>query len=512
MMQQKHIRTTCSIKNARVAMISKILAILSGYFARIVFTHTLSMEYVGINGLYMNIVGALNAMELGIGTALVYSMYEPVAAGDYSKQRALMKLYDRIYIITAFVTTCLGLLMFPILKLVLKDTGDVQGAFLIYVFFLIQNFLSYILMYRSMIFLANQRNYVNDMYDSLFLMLQNFLQIVVLLLTGSYRGYLLIYVLAGIGRNAVIYYKAGKEYPAVFEPSQETVTRQEIRTIYRNMSAMLMHKVGNVVIGNIDNLTLTGIIGLTSVGMYSNYYLIVASVRQIIDRVVYAIAGSVGNLGATEKKEIVKEVFLGSFFLIAAGYGIAGITLYHALDVFIGMSFGSEYVFHGSVAAILCINLFLNGIRQASLIFRDSLGLFWYDRYKTIVESLINIVASIILALKFGTAGVFLGTTVSIVGISMWVEPYVLYSRYFKTSCREYFGKLAKYALQFALAWLVTDLIRNLITWPNELIQLITMTFVSLLITSVIMIGFNIQTEEYALVRSHLFPEKEKTS
>ena len=451
--QQLSTRTKYSVKNAGIAMSTKILAIVFGFFARMVFTHTLSMEYVGVNGLFTNILGALNFADLGIGTALVYTMYEPVAKGDVSKQKALMKLYDRMYRIIALVVFVIGALMFPIIRVLVHDTDGVHGVMLIYFMFLARTIFSYVMMYRSMIFLANQRNYVNDMLDSLFLVLQNIIQIILLLVTRNYFLYLAVYVITVLLRNTVIYHRAEQEYPEVFEPCEDTVPEEEQKGIYRNLKAMLMHKIGEVLINNIDNLTLTAIVGITAVGMYSNYYLIIGSVRQIIDRIIYGIAGSVGNLGATEKKEHVREVFLGTFFLVAAGYGLAAIALYELLDIFVASSFGAQYVFPKLVTMVLCINFFLNGVRRVSLIFRDSLGLFWNDRYKTIVESLVNLVTSIILARKLGTAGVFIGTFISIVGVSMWVEPLVLYKDYFQAPVSEYFRKLAKYCILFALAW-----------------------------------------------------------
>ena len=504
MKQRLSDRTRYSMKNAGIAMASKIIAIVFGFFARMVFTHTLSMEYAGINGLYTNILGALNAANLGIGTALVYTIYDPIARGDILKQRALMKLYDRICRIVALIVAAIGLIMYPVLRVLLKNTGDVENIFVIYGMFLAATILSYFMMYRSMIFLANQRNYVNDMIDSLFLVIQNIVQMAVLALFRNYYLYLLIYVLAVPLRNYVIAYHAKRDYPDVFVEGEDSISEQESAEVFRNIRAMLMHKVGTVVINNIDNLTLTGIVGITAVGMYSNYYLIIGSIRQIIDRIVFGIAGSVGNLGATENSEHVRKVFLGTFFMVAVGYGMAAIALYELVSVFVSASFGPEYVFPKLVTFILCTNFFFNGLRQASLIFRDSLGLFWHDRYKTMIESLVNLIASIILARKMGTAGVFFGTLVSIVGISMWVEPLVLYREYFHAPVREYFLRLFRYTVMFAAAWGITDFVNRIIPWPNEIAEYCGMIGICMLIPAAILIGLNAGSEEFRFVMSHL--------
>lgn len=503
-------RTRYSMKNASIAMTTKILAIVFGFFARMVFTHTLSMAYAGINGLNTNILGALNLADLGISTALVYSIYEPVAHNDIPRQRALMRLYKQIYRIVAIVVFFLGILMYPIVRILISDTYEIQSVILIYGMFLARTVFSYFLMYRSMIFLANQRNYINDIIDSTFLMLQNTIQIVVLLLTRNYILYLLIYVLAVLFQNAAVYIQAGKEYPEVFEKSDDTIPEEDAKEVFRNLRAMLMHKVGTVVINNIDNLTLTGIVGIIAVGMYSNYYLIIGSIRQVIERIVFAIAGSVGNLGATEDKNHVREVFLGAVFVVSVGYGVAAISLYELLDVFIAASFGAEYVFPKLVTKVLCINLFLNGIRQASIIFRDSLGLFWNDRYKTIIESLVNLFFSIILARKIGTAGVFIGTTISIVSVSMWVEPLVLYKDFFHASVWEYFEKLIRYIILFIAAGITTEYIIRMIPWNGDIQMYFGMIVICAVIPTLIMCLPNLFSKEMKFVVSHLVSKKGK--
>ncbi len=497
-------RTKYSMKNATIAMVTKIIAIVFGFFARMIFTRTLSMTYVGVNGLFTNILGALNVADLGIGTALVYSIYQPVACGNIEKQRALMKLFRRIYGVTACVVLVLGAAMFPILYSINTEISAIHGVGLIYLIFLIRTVGSYFLMHWSMIFLAYQRNYVNDFYDSLFLVLQNTIQSILLLTTHNYYLYLFVYVLSMICRNITICIRAKKEYPEVFEGPAGQISKPEKQEVYRNMRAILMHKVGTVVINNIDNLTLTAIVGITAVGMYSNYYLIIGSIRQVIDRIINGIAGSVGNLGATEDRGHVHDVFLAAFLIVAVGYGTAAIILYGILDVFVAASFGEAYVFPKQVVIVLCLNLFLNGIRQASLIFRDSLGLFWNDRYKTMAESLVNLISSIILAKQFGTVGVFIGTTVSIVGISMWVEPIVLYRDFFHVPVKEYFVKLLRYGIRFLAAWAVCAWLIQIIPWSGDVIRYLGTIVLCALIPPVFITGLQFSGTEMQYVLRHL--------
>lgn len=445
-------RTEFSMRNATVAMIAKILAIICGYFTRVVFTHNFAAEYVSVNGLLINVLSALNLTELGVGTALVYALYGPAARGDKEREKSLMLLYGKMYKVIALVVLIIGTLMYPVLLILLKNQPQVEHFPLIYFLSVFYSVSSYFLAYKGMIFLVMQESYISELMESGFLVLQNLLQIWALLVTRNYILFLLISVGCILVRNFVTSIWAERRYPFLKEKDIRPMEREERKGIYKNVRAMLMHKIGLVGINNTDNLILTGIVGLLSVGCYSNYYLVIGSIRQIIEKTVQGIVGSVGNLGATSDKDHIKKIFCATFFCVNWIYGFASICMFGLLDLFVEISFGKQFVFPATVTAILCVNLYLNGLRQAALIFRDTLGLFWFDRYKTIVESVVNLVTSIVLAKYLGAAGVFLGTTVSIVSVSIWVEPFVLYKEFFQESMAPYFVRFILYSLVTALA------------------------------------------------------------
>ena len=173
-------------------------------------------------------------------------------------------------------------------------------------------------------------------------------------------------------------------------------------------------------------------------------------------RMFQGLTASVGNLGVTQGKERIRTVFASSFFVGQWMYGFAAICLYELLNLFVKFSFGAEYVFPANVVLILCINFFVLGMRQAALVFRDSLGLFWFDRYKSIANALFNILFSILLARQYGTFGVFLGTLLSTLLTSFWVEPLVLYRHSIKVPVWHYFAKYALYTGVVVVSGLLT--------------------------------------------------------
>lgn len=448
-------RTEYSLKNARVAMFGKVLAIIFGYLTRMVFTRTVTAQIVSVNGLLFNITGSLVMTNLGINTALVYAMYKPMKDHDEPKIRSLLKLYKKIFTYAALITGAMCFALYPFVGLLASGQELPDNLSMIFLLFTINTIVSYFDGYYCMVFLAEQVNYINEVFISIFYIIQNTLQMIVLVVSKNYIAYLWVYVFCTLAVNLATSYYAKKTHPWLLEKSIKPIEKQEENGIVKNVRAMLMHKIGNTIIGSTDNLILTAMVSILEVGRYSNYYLITQSLRQVIDRGVQGITGSVGNLGATNDEASVKNVFEITLFTVSLLYGVAAIGIAEVLDTFIALSFGEQYVFTTPVVLVLALNFYLNGVRQAVLIFRDSLGLFWYDRYKTIVEALINLFTSIWLASFLGTIGVFIGTTISIVSVSIWIEPYVLYKHYFKAPLKEYFQSFFKYFFVTLAAFLV---------------------------------------------------------
>ncbi len=446
-------RTEYSARNTTVAIIGRISAILTGFITRIIFTHTLSTDYVGINGLFTDILNVLALSELGIGTAITYALYKPIAQKDIEKQKSLMKLYQGFYRIVALFVLVAGLLILPFMDILIKDQPKVEHLTLIYLMYLMNSVISYLCIYKKTLIDAHQLSYIGVLYKTIGGVVQNILQIIVLLTTRNFILYLSLLFFFTLLNNVLVSRKADKLYPYLKDKQVQKLPEEERRSIFQNIRAMLMHKVGNVVVNNTDNLLLSALVGTLSVGRYSNYYLIIGSVRQVLEQMFQGITASVGNMGVEEGRERIKKIFEASFFMGQWMYGLIAICMYEVLDVFVGLCFGQQYVFTKDVTLILCVNFYLTGMRQATLVFRDSMGLFRYDRYKSLAEALINLVVSLILGKLYGTTGVFLGTMISTVTTSLWVEPYMLYKHRLKESCKPYFLKYLLYATVTFVLW-----------------------------------------------------------
>ena len=308
-------RTEYSARNTTVAMVARVVAILMGFFTRVVFTHTLSEEYVGINGLFTDILNVLSLSELGIGTAITYALYKPIAEKDIEKQKALMQLYKKFYRIIALIVLMAGLLVVPFLDVLVKHGQEIEHLTFIYLMYLGNSVISYLLIYKQTLIDAHQLNYIGVLYYTVFLVIQNIVQMTILLTTKNFVLFVAVMMLCALGNNICVSLKANKMYPYLKDKDVKPLEQEEKQGIYRNIKAMLMHKVGNVVVTNTDNLLISSLVGIVSTGIYSNYFLVIGSVRQVLNQVFQGITASVGNLGVKESKERVKHIFDASFFI-----------------------------------------------------------------------------------------------------------------------------------------------------------------------------------------------------
>lgn len=489
-------RTEHSVRNTTAAMISKIVAILMGFVTRVVFTHSLSESYVGVNGLFSDVLNVLALTELGVGTAITYALYKPIAKGDTEKQKSLMHLYCRFYRIVALLVLVGGLLVIPFMDLLIRNQPEIDHLILIYLMYLTNSVLSYLFIYKKTLIDAHQLSYLGEIYQMAFLVIQDILQIILLLTTHNFILFLIIYILCTLGNNISISRKANKLYPYLKDKEVQPLEKEERNAIFKNIRAMLMHKIGDVVVNNTDNLMLSSIVGIISVGCYSNYYLVIGSIHQVVNAMFRGITASVGNLGVMEDKDKVREIFESSFFVGQWMYGFSVIALFELLNPFVGISFGPQYVFPIEVVLILCLNFFITGMRQPVLVFRDSLGLFWFDRYKSLVGAVLNLGFSIVLAKQFGTAGVFVGTFISTMLTSFWVEPWMLYRHSLQHGMRFYFLRFGLYTVVTFGAGCVTHWICSL--WMGRIWSVLFVRLgVCLIVPNVLFVLCYFRTKEF---------------
>lgn len=489
-------RTNNSIKNIITALIGQGLGIILSFILRMVFISILGAEYLGVNGLFTNILSILSLAEMGLGSAIIYSLYKPLAVGDVRKIKELMHFYELAYRGIGVIIFILGIGMIPFLEYIIKDQPNIPHLTFIYLLFLINTVASYFFAYKRSLIIADQKSYITTIYRYGFYAVLNILQIGILLITKNFILFLLAQIIITIIENLMVSFKANRLYTFLKDEEKvrlDKISRQEIS---KNVKALMCHRIGNVVVNGTDNIIISIFVGVFWVGLYSNYYLITNSLNIIIGQIFTSVTASIGNLSVVEGREknyfMYKSIFFINFWIA----GLSSVMLWILINPFITTWVGKEYILTKSIVFIIIINFYIMVMRKTTLVYRDAMGLFWHDRYKPIFEAVINIVVSVLLAPKLGIAGVFIGTFISTVTTAFWVEPYILYKYGFEMKVRDYFFRYIKFTLVILVAGIVTHQICNVfttVTWMS----LFGRAAVCVIVPNFIFLGCFYRTDEF---------------
>ena len=312
--EKKRMRTRYTLINMLVNIGGQFLTMLLSFISRMVFIRCLSAAYLGVNGLFTDVLSILNFAELGIGTAMVFSMYEPAARDDTQKLSRLMNLYKWMYRAVAASVLLFGLVLLPFLPHLIKGGEGIEHITLIYMMYVLGSASSYLLNYKSSIYQAYQKGYIRAGWNMVCECIKTVLQIAVLLLTGNFILYLAVQQVVQFLPNIMVSRRVDKEFPYLKE-CRELPEKEERNGILKNIGAMSMHKLATVIVRNTDSLLMSSFIGLATVGLYSNYRLVLNALNNLLNKFATAFSGSVGNFAALENSDRLYRVYKEMDFL-----------------------------------------------------------------------------------------------------------------------------------------------------------------------------------------------------
>lgn len=488
-------RTDKAVKNLFYALIGQASGLIISFVARIFFVKTLGAQYLGVNGLFTNVLTILSFAELGIGAAIIFCLYEPLANGDKEKIKSLMHLYKTAYGWIGASILLIGLVLTPFIRVLVKSDSYIADLEMIFFLFVLNSATSYFYSYKRSLIIANQDKYITTIYRYAFYLMLNVTQIVFLILTRNYIVFLILQVLFTLAENICVSKQADKLYPFLSEADIQPIDKKTKTTIVQNVKAMLFHKTGSILVGATDNIVISKVLGIASVGIYSNYSLVTQALHMAFSLFFSSATAGIGNLGTSGDKKHITTVFYRIFFMNFVIYGISSIVFINLINPFVTLWLGNDFLLDKTIVIILGINFYLTGIRKTVLTFREAFGLYWCDRYKPIFESAINLVASIFLAYRLGLAGVFCGTIISSVTTCCWIEPFMLYKHGFGASSKPYFLKLAVYTVLLVMIELMVEFICSSFVLPAFL-TLLVYAVVSFIIPSAVILLLFSRTDE----------------
>jgi len=484
-------RTENTIKNSSFGFVTQVINILLSFVARSAFIYILDVEYLGVNGLFTNILLLLSFAELGIGNAIIYSMYKPIAIGDNEKIKSLMRLFAKAYRMIGIFVFLAGLIVIPFMNYIIKDAPDIkENIIFLYFLFLLNTSLSYFFVYKKSIITADQKNYIVLLYQQVFRIFQTIVQIIFLIATREYISFLLIQILFTLLNNIYVSKKADKMYPYLRNKKANILEKDERNEILSNIKSLFMYKFGSVVLNGTDNIIISALIGVTAVGLSSNYLLVLSSLTAIGGQFMSGVTASVGNLNATGDKESKEVVFNRIFFVSAWIFGFFSVGLFMFLNKLILLWLGSEYLLPEIVVFAIVLHFYVNSLQFAAYTYRITMGLFVKGRLAPVAAAIINIILSFWLGNSIGLAGIFLATSIARFFTTGIVDPVLVYKTILKKNPLLYYIRYFSFTGIFVALYLTLNFAISFITIPGVWGFALKVSLVTILFNSVMFIIF----------------------
>ena len=447
-------RTTNTIFNFMTTIGGQVLTITMQFIVRTVFIKTLGTSYLGISGLFSNILSMLSLAELGVGNAILFKLYEPIAKENHQRIKVLMKFYRTIYTYIGIIVALIGLTLIPFLPYLINDYDKLEklhiNAGFIFILYLLQSVSSYFFFaYKSAIVRASQKEYLLTMVKYITTTVSTITQIVLLIFFRNFILYVIILLMTIIVENIIYAMIANKMYPYLRTRTKDKLEKEEVVGIFKDCGALLLYKLNEFVLKATDNIVLSMFMGLDMVALYSNYYVFYTTMKVILERIFTSVAHSVGNLHTTHNAKHEYQVFEAINFVSALAGGIFFVGLFGVADEFILNWIGEEWIIPAPFAFLMGLEIFTTSLRKVLDKYRNAMGLFQQAKYRPLAGMIINLVFSVILVNYWGICGVLLGTIVADWSTCMWFDSMILHKYGFDNvySVKRYYFKVIKYLL-----------------------------------------------------------------
>lgn len=498
-------RTEKSISNIIFSLLYKLSDVIFAFLLRSIFIYTLGIEYVGITGLFTNVLTVLSLMELGVGSSIVFSLYKPLSEKDHSTINALMLLYKNIYNVLGIVIAVIGFCLTPFLEYIINLPQKIENINIIYWLTIANTSMSYFFAYKRSLLIADQRTDINMRNSIIFRVSRFFVLSLVLLLSRNFILYLIMDIINTFASNIAINIKSKKIYPYLNSNNARAINKTERNSIIKYMGAGIFSRIGQTVVTSTDNIIISAFVGTIFVGMYSNYYIVIAGLDTLLYMVFSSVTASVGNYSALKSDGEVLSLFKKlNFVNFAIAYSIT-ICMNSLITPFIILWIGNDFVLSKLTVAIICLNFYLTANQNCVSNFMSADGnLFYINRYRALIEAVINLIVSIVLVriIKLGVVGVFLGTTVCFFAGRVWQDARVLYKYRFKISFKGYMVQWIKrlFLTVFIglICWIITNLLFHLVGY--SWLSWILCAVVSLIVSGLSIIIIYRKTNEYKYI------------
>ena len=444
----------------------------------------LGVEYLGLNSLFTSVLQVLNLVELGIGSAMVYSMYKPIAKDDEVEICALMKLYKIYYRIIGLVILVLGMILCPFIPHLIKsDVPADMNVYVLYILNLLATVFSYWLFaYKNCLLSAHQRTDVTSKITIIINTIMYVAQFLLLFIFRNYYFYVIALLLGQITINIATAFVVDKMYPNY--QAKGNLPKEEIKEINKRVKDLFTAKIGGVIVNSVDTIVISAFLGLSTLAVYENYFYILKALIAIVAVIFSSCTAGIGNSIIMESKEKNFRDFNKFTFIIFWLAGLFSCCLIGLYQNFMILWVGKDLLLDFPCVICLVIYFFVYEINAVLLLYKDAAGIWHKDRFRPLVTALTNLILNLILVNVIGLYGVLLSTVLSsiIIGLPWLVQN--LFTEIFKESPKKYLIKILKYTILTIITCVITYWACNLVN-GNTFYTLIIKAIICVIIPNV---------------------------
>lgn len=487
------------VKNVIFGFSNKFLVFILQFILRTVIIKILGEQYIGLNGLFTAILQFLSLSELGFGTAIVQSMYEPIAKNDDYTVSNILGMYKRFLTAIGMIILVVGIAFTPIIPYLIKDAEYPSeiNIYIIYFLYLLNTSASYsVLAYWGLLFSAHQRNDEIAKINMIINVLKYGIQIMIIIFCKNYYLFVIVLLITTILNNFLITVKAQKKFPQYFVGKDHVNCHNEI---IKKTKALVGQKLYSVCINSADTITISFFLGLTVNAIYSNYYYVIQGIINLLDIILYSLMAGIGNRIITKTRQENYEDFVSITFLYNWLITVCAACLLSLFQPFMRVWAGEELLFEDNTMILLVAYFYLWKMKDSLALYKDAQGLWWQDRYRPYICALLDIILNILLIGKWGINGVFAATIISDVVVSFPWAVNVTFKYYFKDNKLNYYKNILIYMLETSGVSSITYLISSHVQCMTyeDVILLAVLCFV---ISNILMLLIHWRTEKFKII------------
>lgn len=499
-------RVQAAKKNIIFGYLGQIMTALMSFVLQHLFIRYLAKEYLGVNGYYTSVLSILNMAELGIGTALIYSLYGPVARGDKEKIKSYMQMYRKTYRFIGCIVCIVGLILVPFIKYLVKpsiDTLTYTDLTIFYLIFLFNTVSSYFVAYKYSIAIAEQKNYIQNNVITITKIVSVTVQIAVLAVTKNFLLFLIADAVIQLLQKIVVSVYLDRMYPILKEKNIEPLSKEETDEIWTKTKALALHKIGDGARLQTDAMIIGKVLGMGVQGAVSNYNMVINTVSNFANIIFNSAISGFGNLIATDTKEKQYNTFKTYKFLASWIYGFSAVGFLLLMNSFVDLfvQFAGkdpeEWILAPWAVYLIIIDYYFKGERIVLSNYKTAAGVFEQDKYLAIIQGVVNLVLSIWLVnTSLGITGIYVGTVVSGL-IANITKPIIIYRTCFDKSVVGYFVDMFKHLLAFGAVLIACWGIKRYVMPEVTLLGFIIMVVIITVVFNGVYLILYERTEEF---------------